>query len=107
MKKQEAHKKTLEFLDKFISTKSDVLEGIINKHTNTIAGPTYAEYLLSLNETNDTVEYFVCQPIDGIDWSELTIAEPIQIQNPPPLSNIRNKKLKKDSVKTQSLSFFV
>lgn len=107
MKKQEAHKKSLEFLDKFISTQSDVLKGIIKKHTNTIAGPTYAEYLLSLNETNESMEYLVCQPEDGIDWHEMFTYEPIQCSYPPPLSDFKHKKIKKGSVKTQSLSFFV
>ena len=104
MKKQEAHKRSLEFLDKFISTKSDVLEKIIQKHTNTISGPTYAEYLYSLNENFETIEYLECQPIEGIDWNELVESDSWQYAPPPILEN-KNKSQKKDSAKTQSLFF--
>jgi hypothetical protein len=107
MKKQEAHKNTLEFLDKFISNRGDVLKRIIQKHSNTIAGPTYGEYLISLDETYEVIEYLECQPSDGIDWSELTTFEPFEYSSPPPIIENKNKISKKDSAKLQSLSFFV
>ncbi len=111
MNKKDLQISALEMLKKLIAANPEKVSGIINKHINSnIEGPTFEEYLSSINETSvisdvEEEEYIKTDLVfeeDGSFVITTTIQNPIC--DPPPLHNKR--KLKKDSVDSTE-SFFL
>jgi len=113
MEKQKIQSSALDLLKEFIATAPDKVKEIVDKNEKiNIEGPTYAEYLASLDDysiltqcSNDNgveLEYMREEPYYQI-ISEFFEAEVI----PPLITSNKNKKTKKDSVILQSLFFYL
>lgn len=110
MTKKELQISALERLRKFISTNPEKVNEIVDKHIHSdMNGPSYEEYLSSINESSVlaelNIEYIVADLIFEDDGS-FVISTIVQkpISDPPPL--IKKRKIKKDSV-DHRVFFFV
>lgn len=103
MEKQEIHSNALDLLTKFIASTPDKVANIVNKHKNSkIDGPTYYEYLESIDESSILVECGnrIEVPLEYIRATIPTFDYLID----PPKSNTK-RKTNKDSAILQSLYF--
>lgn len=104
MKKQEIHSNALDLLKKFIASAPNEVQDIVNKHKESeIDGPTYYEYLASIDESSILIHCDNSSEV-VLDYIRATTATFDFLANPPSISKDK-RKIKKDSVISQSLYF--
>ncbi len=113
MEKQIIQSSALDLLKNLIATAPEKVKEIIDKNEKiNIEGPTYAEYLVSLDEYSILTQ---CSIDSGIELEYMREEPYYQIPSefyeveviPPPILSSKNKKIKKDSVILQSLFFYL
>ncbi|MCC9071226.1 hypothetical protein LNQ49_06415 [Flavobacterium sp. F-65] len=104
MKKQEIQSNALDLLNEFIASAPDEVQEIINKHKKSdIDGPTYYEYLTSIDENSILID---CNNSEvEVEYIRATATTFAFLADPPKLISNRKRKIKKDSVISQSLFF--